>query len=631
MPGLGIGLGVGLGGSAGGAAVGLAASKSTYYTSIAQGSLIAALTDPFGSGATFTVVGSLPAQLGLASGGKIVAGAGAQADGQAYTIVIRATKGQRAVEEPLTFKSIPIPRAASYPKAGDLVFGLSPYRTQGNSTTALAYPPPSGALNEVSDNFMTAQPAGWRPVYFNFGLNSASASGATAREALPGNANTIDGSVTFTQANGAGTRVAGTFGGSASIVMPDGGYAIEDARPAFAGGFHRVSITTPSGGKRNTGWNADTTFGEYRRRGSAYASSNLAGGQITGSAPDNLRGYKPHAVLVPHNGTTPSVLLIGDSITQQNDLRFDARQLVGGIIKGLGDPSGPGSFGVANFGHHGATMEDFMDVTPGSNRFSQRYAMLAAARDMNGGRWPFTHIWSQGLRNDFSGMVSAQTVEDQLAIMKARAQAWWDFLARTFPGIPIIQSTISTRVTNDSATNYTTIDGQLPRPSTAGPALEQFNEWLVQTVPAPLAMVVDLREPQRELRTDPTFGIPSPVWARLAFVKAGGGTLATALTAGTAVSTIKITASSAPAVGSACYFEPGTASVEMKGNISTVTDNLDGTFTLGLAAAITPSFSHAVGTVFMTAPTTDGTHPEAVIHDLWAALIRPLKPLIASL
>lgn len=352
---------------------------------------------------------------------------------------------------------------------------------------------------------------------------------------------------------------------------------------------------------------------------------------ISGSAPDSNRGYKPHGVLIPFNGSTPSVLLIGDSITQQNDLRFDARQLVGGIVKALGDPSGPGSFGVANFGHHGAAMEDLMDVTPGSNRFSLRYAMLAAARDMNGGRWPFTHIWSQGLRNDFSGMVSAATPEDALVLLKARAQAWWDFLAKTFPGIPIIQSTISARVTNDSATNYTLVDGQQPRPATAGIALEAFNTWLVQTTPAPLAMAVDLQDGQRELRSDPNFTGQSPVWARLAFVKAGGGKLATALAAGTAVSTIKITASMAPAVGSACYFEPGTSSVEMRGNIATVTDNGDGTFTLGLAASISPSVSHAVGSVFMTAPTTDGTHPESVVHELWAAMIRPLKPLIASL
>ncbi|MDQ1229314.1 hypothetical protein [Sphingomonas sp. SORGH_AS_0879] len=141
----------------------------------------------------------------------------------------------------------PVVRPASYPKAGDLVFGLSPYRTVGNSTTTLAYAPASGALNEVSDNFMTAQPAGHRFVYLNFGFNSADSGGPTALETPPGNSNTIDGSVTFTAANGGGTRVAGTFGGAASIVMPDGGFAIEDARPAFGGGWHRVSLTTPGG------------------------------------------------------------------------------------------------------------------------------------------------------------------------------------------------------------------------------------------------------------------------------------------------------------------------------------------------------------------------------------------------
>lgn len=525
----------------------------------------------------------------------------------------------------------PVVRPASYPKAGDLVFGLSPYRTVGNSTTTLAYAPASGALNEVSDNFMTAQPAGHRFVYLNFGFNSADSGGPTALETPPGNSNTIDGSVTFTAANGGGTRVAGTFGGAASIVMPDGGFAIEDARPAFGGGWHRVSLTTPAGGKRPTGWNADANFGEYRRRGTAYAASNMAGGQITGSTPDSSRGYKPHGVLVPFNGSMPSVLLIGDSITQQNDIRPDARQLVGGIVKGLGDPSGPGSFGVANFGHHGASMEDFMDVTPGSNRFSQRYALFAAIRDMNGGRWPFTHIWSQGLRNDFSGIPSPTNPADALVLMKARAQAWWDFLAATFPGIPIIQSTVSARVTSSSATNYATLDGQEPRPYTAGVALEDFNEWLVTTVPAPLAMVVDLREGQRELRPDVQFAGQAPVWARLAFVKAGGGKLATALAAGVATSTVKITATTPPAVGSMAYFEPGTSAVEMKGNISTVTDNGDGTFTLTLSPSITPSSTHAVGSAFATSPTADGTHPESVVHDIWAAMIRPLKPLIAAL
>ncbi|MCT8004081.1 hypothetical protein NZL82_19680, partial [Sphingomonas sanguinis] len=106
--------GIGLGGSAGGGP-GLSANKTTYYTTISQGALIASLTDPFGTGSTYTVVGTAPAQLALASGGRIVAGTGAQADGQASTIIIRASKGSRAVEEPLTFTSVKDPAAPVSP------------------------------------------------------------------------------------------------------------------------------------------------------------------------------------------------------------------------------------------------------------------------------------------------------------------------------------------------------------------------------------------------------------------------------------------------------------------------------------------------------------------------------------
>lgn len=516
------------------------------------------------------------------------------------------------------------------PKAGDLVFGLSPYRTLGNGSTTVAYSPASGFLNETSDNFMTRQPEGWRTVYLNFGFNSADSAGPTALEVLPGNTNTIDYSVTFTGANGTGTRQQATFGGATSYTMANGGFAIEDSRPAFPGGFHRVSLTTPSGGKRPTGWNADTTFGEYRRRSSTTNLAAATSGTIPGSTPDNLRGYKPHGVLVPHDGATPSVLLIGDSITAQNDILPDARMLVGGIAKGLGSPVN-GSFGLGNLGHHGAAMEDFMDVSTGSCRFSQRFALLKHIKDnLNGGRWPFTHIWSQGLRNDFSSFVSPTTPDEALVLMKQRALAWWTFLAQTFPGIPIIQSTISTRVTNAPGIDYTLLEPQEPRPFTAGVALEMWNEWLM-TVPAPLAMSVDLRKGQRELRADSQFPGQAPVWARLDFAKSGGGRLSTPLLAGTPTSTIKIVASISPAVGSACYFEPGTSSSEIKGTISRVSNNGDGSFTCGLASPITLSFSHNDGAVFATAPSTDWTHPESVIHEIWAETVLSIKTKILSL
>ncbi|WP_288413483.1 hypothetical protein [uncultured Sphingomonas sp.] len=515
------------------------------------------------------------------------------------------------------------------PKTGDIVFGVSPYRTVGNSSTTVAYAPASGYVNDVADNFLTAQPEGWRTLFLNFGFNSVVSAGPTAREVLPGNANVIDYAVTFTAASGGGTRAQATFGGQTSVAIPDGGFALTDPRPAFPGGFERVSITTPAGGKRATGWTASTPFGEYRRRNSAAGVPAAAsGGMIGGSAPDAARGWKPHATMRPHAGT-PSILLLGDSITQQNDFLPTTAMILGGIAKGLADPSNGGPFGVGNFGHHGASMEDFMDVTPGSLRFSQRYAVLAAIRDMNGGRWPMTHIWSQGLRNDFSGIASPTTPEEAFALLKARADAWWAFLATTFPTIPIIQSTVTARVTNGASTNYASLEGQEPRPYTAGIALQWLNDYIMSR-PAPLALAVDLRPAQQELR--PTTGSQydgAPVWKRTAFTRAGGGTLVNALAAGTGVTQVTISAATAPIPGTILIFEPGTASMEMRGAIQSVSSN-GTTHTVTLTASMSPTYAHAAGSAVASSPTSDGTHPEPAVHDEMAAIVAAVKPQIAA-
>lgn len=111
----------------GGAGPGLSASKATYLVNISEGALIAALTDPYGTGSTYSVVGTAPSQLAL-SNGKIVAGAGAQVEGQATTIVIRVSKGQRAIEEPLTFTALaavaPTPTPTPTPTPAPTFSGL---------------------------------------------------------------------------------------------------------------------------------------------------------------------------------------------------------------------------------------------------------------------------------------------------------------------------------------------------------------------------------------------------------------------------------------------------------------------------------------------------------------------------
>ena len=503
------------------------------------------------------------------------------------------------------------------------VFGNSQLRTFG--TTGL-FTPAASRLTEVMDIYIPAQPVGARVVFGNFSLEATTLAAGSAREVLPGNANTIDYAVFFTGASGTGTRQVLTFSGQAGAVMADGGFAVTDALgQAFAGGWLRVSITTPSGGTRPQGLNPSTVLlNEYRRQYSAITPALADGGPISGGSTITANsGYFPLSVLVPRAGQK-SVLLIGDSLTQQDDqpIFASARGMMGGIVRGLDDETG-GRIGVGNFGHHGAQMIDFMSITAGSRRFSQRYALLAFIKDsLNSGAWPFDALWSQGLRNDFSGMTVTDPT-DALAQFNARGDAWWAWLAATFPGVPIIQSTVSVRVTADATTGYTTLEGQNPRTLNMGPALTAFNDR-VMTQPAPLALVVDMRPQCEEIR--PGIG---PVWKRTAFTLAGGGTTVPALATGASLSALTIMATTAPLVGDYLVLEPGTPQFEQRAVITAVTNNGGGSYTI--ACASTTGKTHAAGAVVMTAPTPDGTHAGSNVQKGWAVPTIAAKPQILAL
>ncbi|VXC90718.1 hypothetical protein [Sphingomonas sp. 8AM] len=83
----------------------LIADRVSYLASTAAGGLVATLTQAFGAGTTFELIGAAPAQLALASGGRIVAGTGAATVGSKYEIKVRATSadGRRDTTETLTF------------------------------------------------------------------------------------------------------------------------------------------------------------------------------------------------------------------------------------------------------------------------------------------------------------------------------------------------------------------------------------------------------------------------------------------------------------------------------------------------------------------------------------------------
>lgn len=519
------------------------------------------------------------------------------------------------------------------PAAPAWTFGTSSFRTAGADLYRMQASD-ANRLTELSDLYLPPQPAGWRVVFTNFGLDPNNRPAGTAREQKPGNTNTLDYVVAFTAVNGGGTRVALTFGGAGSTVMADGGFAITDAVPtAWPGGFLRTSISTAMGAARPRGFTSMGQLGEVRRHLAAPNASYATGGSITnvGLTANTTNGYSPVAVLVPWT-RQPSVLEIGDSITQQDDLPqlASARGVVGGITRGLDDDGTTGRFGVGNFGHHGAQMADFMDLSDG--RFGLRYKLLAYIRNtLNGGQvWPFSAIWSQGLRNDYSAMGygSSDTIASVTADMQSRATAWWQFLAQTFPGVPIIQSTISPR-TVDNTLARTTLASQTGNGLGSSQPLQAVNDWIM-TRPTPLALAVDLRGAYQA----PDDGTGIPKWKLTPMAAAGGGTLTTALAVGNDISNtgVRITTNVSPVTGNYLVFEPGAANMEVGPQVGTsIVNNNDGTYTLKAPSFYSIKKAHAVGTVVSTTNSSDGTHPGSGAQQAAAAPVIAAKPAITSL
>lgn len=520
---------------------------------------------------------------------------------------------------------------AGTPSSPAWTFGTSSFRTAGAELYRMAASD-ANRLTELSDLYLTPQPAGWRVVFTNFGLDPNSRPAGTARELRPGNSNALDFVVAFTGPNGSGTRVALTFGGSGSAVIGDGGFIISDPVPTpWPGGFLRTSISTAMGAARPRGFTSMGQLGETRRHLAAANPAYATGGSIAnvGLTANTTNGYSPVAVLVPWT-RQPSILEIGDSITQQDDLPqlASARGMVGGVTRGLDDDAATGRFGVGNFGHHGAQMADFMDLTDG--RFGLRYALLSHIRNvLNGGQvWPFSAIWSQGLRNDYSSMSHPEGAAPDTAVtdMEARATAWWGFLAKTFPGVPIIQSTITPR-TVDTTSGRTMPSAQTGNGLTSQSPLQTVNDWIM-TRPAPLALAVDLR-PAYQAADD---GTGTPKWKPTPLAVSGGGTLAGALATGTDIASagIRVTATVAPRPGEYLVFEPGSPNLEIATQAVTVVNNGDGSYTVR-----TPYYAvrkaHAAGSAVSTSNSADGTHPGSAAQQAAAAPVIAAKPKVATL
>ncbi|WP_343525572.1 hypothetical protein [Sphingomonas sp.] len=514
------------------------------------------------------------------------------------------------------------------------VFGPSPWRF---SVAPGFFAPSASQLNETVDQWLPALPDGGWVVFANFALSTGSAaSSPVARERNPGNANVIDWAVAFERpGGGGGVTPLSFFDGGSSATMPDGGFAMLWVPPGAEPRWLRYSITTPSGGRRPQGGNpspaglALTNFYEVRRWKAANASAERNGGAISGTAIYASNGViGPVQLLVPFKGQA-SVLLLADSIGQQADdplYLASPRNVVGGIARGLDEADG-GRIGIGNFTSHGASMIDFMRLDPGY--FAARHAILRFARDrLNGGRmWPMTAIWSELGRNDLApgalGLTGTEGDEVTFAAMEDRYRAWWNWLTAHFPGVPILQSTITPK--SNSSDQWTSLEGQSPREATPT-ILDRVDGWL-KTQPARLVQVVDVAAP---VRAAPD-GSAMPKWAIPPYSASGGGTLSAAITTSTSATNggAVITGSVAPQIGENLVIEPGTTNAEAI-TVRAVSANGDGTWTargLGnsLGQPLNFARAHPAGAVVRSAYTSDGVHPATAMHLLMAETVKVAK------
>jgi hypothetical protein len=518
------------------------------------------------------------------------------------------------------------------------VFGASPWRIGINGFWTIS----AGSENETDEVWLPPLPGGGWVAFTNFALSvgNASSAGPVVREHYPGNSNLIDWATIFTGAGGTGGATPCLFAdGQSSATMTSGGFAFLWVAPSTSPRWLRYSITTPVGGKRPQGANSSVgnslalnNFSEVRRWKSTLAASEKTSGAISGSAPFNGNGFAgPSFLLEPWTGQA-SVLMLADSIGQQDDAQAyfaSARNMVGAIPRGLDDASN-GRVGIGNFTNHGANMLDFM--ANGSGYWSSRAALIAYARTMlNGGRmWPFTAIWSELGRNDLHYGIAGNDGSHGgiVAATKARYQSWWAHLGATYPGVPIIQSTIPPYTS--SIDQWTSVAGQTVREGPANTsALTAINAWIAAK-PAPLALAVDWSAAWLA----PDQGDELPRWKDTPFTASGGGVLTAAISATPTVSATNVgvtfSASIAPQVGEYLVIEPLSPGNFERIYVRTVTDNANGTFTVrgaGNYAGASVNFgrAHGVGALVRSAYVGDGVHPAVAMHMLMGDRVKAAK------
>jgi hypothetical protein len=289
----------------------------------------------------------------------------------------------------------------------------------------------------------------------------------------------------------------------------------------------------------------------------------------------------------------------GDSIVHAAD-DTDARGNSGYLPRSFDDPAGGRmSYGDVSVG--GGSWRGTNDAALNGGKFGRRAAMLNAIAVLNGGAWPFTHIVSQMGVNDASSVVSEA---DPFLSWQSRFVAGWKMLQELFPGVPIVQTTLTPRNQTTAGYFWSDRDKVVWNVATDGPGVgaprQRINNWLASR-PAPLHAVIDVRAAFYDMAGD-RYLVPQ-----------GRGVLAAAAAAGAT----SVTTDVAPTIGEYFVVEAGGVGAENAYPITDVTGAGPYTVTLGSALA----YAHAAGSAWALAATRDGTHPSPGRHTAAKAIV----------
>lgn len=287
----------------------------------------------------------------------------------------------------------------------------------------------------------------------------------------------------------------------------------------------------------------------------------------------------------------PVVLVWGDSISvgwEDNALVADARGLQGWAAK-MADSTTGGRFGVGNASARGNSLDP--SSGGGAAGAAKRVAALQALTNV-----PFTHIVCQLGVNTINGAGATS-----LAAVQALFQSTWAYLASSFPGVPIIQSTI-TPITTAGTSAWTDEAGQVYQ-TNFGPVpsiWSQINDWIVSNPTGIDGHIVV---------HDAITGVDPAKWASPGFT----ATLVNAVTAG-GTSTLRLTA--APPLGLNLVSEPGAgANMDTNADYAAISVTPVGAdFDVLLGRTIVKA--HAAGVTVAGSRTSEGVHPNKPATDL---------------